>query len=83
MCSVPGVNGLDELVRAVVPCDKFVARQCCTTCAYRCPPDEKEKLMPAPGKCPRWKLRKLSTWGGSRRYPKKQVCKPQKKENAR
>lgn len=81
MCSSPDESKPGELSRAAGLCDRFVARQCCTTCAYRCPPDEKEGLMPIPGVCPKWKLRELSTWGGCRRYPKRQGKTKKQKEN--
>lgn len=49
-------------------CAKFKARKSCTTCEYRCSQEEKGELMFAPGGCPKWVLRALSTWGGARRF---------------
>lgn len=55
-------------------CPKFIARKSCTTCGLRCLPEEKESFLQGPDGCPKWTLRKLSSWGGSRRFVRAQVC---------
>lgn len=47
-------------------CGRFSARKICTTCEHRCGRDEKDRNMSMPGGCPKWEVRKLSTWGGNR-----------------
>lgn len=49
-------------------CGMFQPRRNCSTCEYRCPADEKERLLSRPGGCGRWELRRLTTWGGCRRF---------------
>lgn len=49
-----------------VVCEHFSPRISCTTCEYRCSPEEKYFLITNKSKCPKWKLRSLSTWGGSK-----------------
>lgn len=52
-------------------CEDFTPRRSCTTCEHRCPPEDRERLLMDDDGCKMWELRKLSTWGGSRRYPRK------------
>ena len=55
---------------ATTMCDRFDPRRSCTTCDFRCDSEEKERLFGSGEACPKWKLRKLSTWGGARRFRK-------------
>lgn len=46
-------------------CGRFNPRRSCTTCAYRCQPEEKDRNFEE-GRCEKWVLRALATWGGDR-----------------
>ena len=52
-------------------CEKFSPRKSCTTCGHRCSYEDREKLLFAEDGCNRWKLRDITTWGGSRRISRK------------
>ena len=60
---------------AAALCDRFDPRKSCTTCNFRCGPDERERLVGNGDGCPKWELRKLSTWGGARRFQKTRKTK--------
>ena len=53
-------------------CRLFSPRKTCTSCEHRCSGSDKDALMSTGEACPRWELRKLSSWGGNRRYNTKQ-----------
>lgn len=65
----------DGKVRPVPPevradtCGRFDARRSCTTCGHRCSSEERGE-RPYDEVCPKWELRILSSWGGSRRSRK-------------
>lgn len=67
-CWFPFDDGVSRLVdvKGADGCLKFTPRVCCTTCEHRCPPDYRSQNGRG-GKCPKWALRALTTWGGSRR----------------
>ena len=50
-------------------CLRFRPRVNCTTCGHGC--SQEEKAGRPFGQCPNWELRVLSTWGGNRRWPRK------------
>lgn len=69
LCLAPGGTGkVIEIDSSSPTCPNFNARKSCTTCALRCLPEEKEALLQGPDGCPKWTLRQLSSWGGSRRF---------------
>lgn len=83
-CERPGGDGnvlSTKVIRASGgshTCEWFEPRKSCTTCSSRCAIEYKEEVE-AIGTCPKWSLRRLSTWGGSRRRKRKppnesQVC---------
>lgn len=74
-CWYPFDDGLSRLidVKGADGCDKFDPRRSCTTCEHRCSGEEKSSNMGCPGGCQKWNLRKLTTWGGSRRFSTKQI----------
>lgn len=68
VCAKPGRDGntMPSSGGPSTMCEDFRPRMICTTCEYRCSPDEKSFLVTSKSKCSKWKLRELSTWGGSR-----------------
>lgn len=74
----------DGTIRGIPPearperCPRFDPRRICTTCGHGCSQDDKA-TRPF-GDCPKWELRVLSTWGGNRRWPKKDDKKTKKSE---
>lgn len=71
-CWYPFDDGLSRFIDVkpggASTCRKFDPRRSCTTCEHRCSAEDKARNMSAEGGCPSWQLRKLSTWGGSRRF---------------
>lgn len=57
-----------------VECQGFEPRRNCSTCEHRCDYADRESSGGSYGECDRWALRKLSTWGGTR----KRVGRPRK-----
>lgn len=72
-CLFPSEDGQRKLVdiKGADACDKFDPRRSCTTCEYRCPPEEKGANMQCDGGCSKWILRHLTTWGGVRKFTTK------------
>lgn len=64
--AVKGPNGCSHDV-----CKWFNPRKSCTTCSFRCPAEVKADRLDQFGLCDQWKLRQLSSWGGSRRRKRK------------
>ena len=58
----------EKLNKLADGCPRFDPRVSCTTCRYRCSQDDRDANMGVSGSCPKWELKELSTWGGSRRY---------------
>ena len=74
LCLAPGGNGkVVDIGPSSPTCPNFNARKSCTTCALRCLSEEKETLLQGPDGCPKWTLRQLSSWGGSRRFIRQPV----------
>ena len=74
----------DGTIRGIPPevrperCPRFDPRRICTTCGHGC--SQNDKATRPFGDCPKWELRVLSTWGGNRRWPKKDDKKTKKSE---
>ena len=76
MCFAPNKDGLKIPSKiSGLACERFDARRSCTTCEHRCPPDVRETSGSEPDGCPRWELRRLSTWGGYRGGVRRKVNK--------
>ena len=73
-CADGKVRAVPAEVRAD-RCKRFDARRNCTTCGHGCSQDDKSN-RPLNEACPKWELKVLSTWGGSRRWPKKANPEP-------
>lgn len=68
VCVRPGGDGrtLPSTGGESSQCEKFSPRRSCTTCEYRCSPEDKYERVGSGRKCQKWKLRAISTWGGSK-----------------
>lgn len=72
VCARPGGDG--KIIPAkgrTSECQWFDPRRTCTTCGYRCAPEERDALYGDGKLCGKWTLRSISKWGGRRRTPSK------------
>lgn len=69
LCVAPGSDGkILDAKHGAAPCPKFDPRRICTTCAFRCTPEDKSTLTGENDRCPKWKLRQIAAWGGRRNF---------------
>lgn len=78
MCEDGKIRAVPGDVRAD-KCRRFDPRRICTTCGHGC--SSEEKASRPFGTCQKWELKVLSTWGGNRRWPKKNNKKNENKDN--
>ena len=71
VCARPGGDGNIMPAKGnASECQWFDPRRICTTCSFRCSPDERDALCSG-GLCGKWTLRSVSNWGGRRRAPQR------------
>lgn len=72
VCARPGGDGNTLPAKGrTSECQWFDPRRTCTTCEYRCSTEERSSLRSDSDVCPKWTLRSISKWGGSRKNPAK------------
>jgi hypothetical protein len=70
VCTCPERDGNIVPAKTRNVCEQFHPRRNCSTCEFRCPIEERVSSGGSFGECDRWKLRSISTWGGSRKRAK-------------